>query len=320
LLPTLRAIRDGFKGSSVTAAASTGTVELFSAYRLADEVVDLGVVEPSRQGAGPALSALKRTLKLLTRVHSRKFDLTVDCAPRLATQLLALFAHGKTVAPIVRLPDLVDTLLGGKHGRRTRMEAASASIIRQLELKAPPDTWRFEPGPEVAAKIEETLRKQGFRGGEPLIVLYSADTAIGGAWPVARFAEVGSRLASNYGVRVVVLDQPYSSKFTSAIGPSLPKEAIKLRAPRALDLVGALARASLVITDDPAVARFSARVGSSSIDIGSGSRKGVGSAGTSQPKKGPAGVRGGVLASAEDVYHVACEQLQASRTAVLFEQ
>ncbi|HYL99885.1 MAG TPA: hypothetical protein VEZ90_13095, partial [Blastocatellia bacterium] len=321
LLAALGAIRNGFKNAFITAAASSGAVELFSAYRLADETIDLGLMEKS--GDGAAVSSLVRTIKLLRTVRRRRFDLIVDCAPRVGTQLLALFSRGKTVVPIVRLPDLVDDLLGGKHGRRTRIEAASASIIRQLELTPLPDAARFQPGPEVSARIEESLRKQGFRGGAPLILLYSNDPGSPKAWPPARFIEVGSRLAANYGVRVVILDRPYESKLTNAIAAAMPRETIKLRAPRALEVIGALARASLVVTDDAGVARFSSRLGTATIDIGSTSQKssdGIPGLRAGRPAgKRPAGVKGGLLASGEDVYQVACTMLQASRTAVLFE-
>jgi len=109
-----------------------------------------------------------------------------------------------------------------------------------------------------------------------------------------------------------VADIPYTSDFTAAMLPLLPKDAIKLRSPRAVEVVAAIARATMVVTDDSGIARFAARLGTPAIDM----------AGADSTRFGDLvfGVNGNTLATTDEVFNVACEVMQKSRTATLFQR
>jgi ADP-heptose:LPS heptosyltransferase len=126
------------------------------------------------------------------------------------------------------------------------------------------------------------------------------------SWPINNFAELALRLSSNYGVRVIAADVPSTTEFTTRLGLTLPREAIKLRSPRSAELIAAVARSSLVVTDDSGIARMAGGLGTFAIDLGtSGKRAG----GPSDPAR----------RRIEAVYQEACRMLQNSRTGALFQ-
>src|SRR5262249_40186231 len=136
--------------------------------------------------------------------------------------------------------------------------------------------------------------------------LYTAEAGWSRSWSTQNYAELAGRLASNYGVRVVAADVPYTSDFNGAMALLLPREAIKIRSPRAAELIAAVARSSLVVTDDSGVARMASGLGTPAIDLGPST--GTLSGGTSRPSN----------RQIETVYQEACHLLQNSRTGVLF--
>jgi hypothetical protein len=104
---------------------------------------------------------------------------------------------------------------------------------------------------------------------------------------------------------VVAADVPYDADFTSSIAFSLPKGAIKLRSPRATELVAAVARSSLVVTDDSGIARMARGLGSPAINLGFPPRE-IGSVPQDPANR-----------DIDAVYLRACHLLQTSRTGAL---
>ncbi|HKV38904.1 MAG TPA: glycosyltransferase family 9 protein, partial [Blastocatellia bacterium] len=196
-----------------------------------------------------------------------------------------------------------------KHNSRTKGEAAYTSVLRQLGMKTSLE-WTPQPSHDENARFEQLLERGGTKRGAPVVVLYAAEATAHTGWPVEKFAELAAQFVALFGARIAVADIPADSGFTNAVADLLPADAIELKAPAATELLAALARASLVVTDDAGVARFSARLGTPTVDLGSHPAKEMHGA--------PAGVPGRLDATTEDVFVVASELLQKSRTATLF--
>jgi ADP-heptose:LPS heptosyltransferase len=168
---------------------------------------------------------------------------------------------------------------------------------------------------EEHAQFEQMLSRHGSRGGEPIVVLYAANPASSGGWPVESFGEMASRLAHNFGARLIIADEPSDKSFTEAVSALLPQTAIKLAEPSALQLAAAIARASLVITDERGLALAGMEMGTPVIEIGDNS--------SAQPSsKAHRVVRGSsrTRVNTDEVYEIACEMLQCSRSASLFQR
>jgi len=302
LLPAMRVLREAYPNAFIAVAASTGICELLFAAGLVSETIDLGVIKPVGR------SSLKRIVGLLRNTRHFNFDLVIDFAPRPETQFLSRFMlRARTITPS-RLPLVVEFLTGGASGRRGEQPAGYESVLRKLGLEAGGGRIAVTLTPEENARFEELLSRNGFRGGEPIVVLYSA----GGmdAWPVASFADVAHRLTNNFNARVVSADGPSDGSFNEALDALLPKTAIQLAEPRALELMAAIARASVLITDEPNLGAVAMGMGTPVIDVAEPSHP----AHQGRPGSKLAGL------TTEEVYEEAAEILQESRSDSLFRQ
>jgi ADP-heptose:LPS heptosyltransferase len=300
LVPSINLIRAAHRDAHIAVAASAGICELLTSLRLADKAVSLGPIKPSQKGlAGSVL----RLLKLSRSVGGDEVDLVLDFSPRVATLLFGLTRRAKILTPVAsRRKSDSNASIRSKARRDGR--AAYESILGQLDLSTDISTWSQVPAAFESVRFEELLARSGSRGGEPLLLLYTAEPGWSRSWPINKYAELAIRLHSSYGVRVIAADVPYSSDFTGRIGVLLPKEAVKLRAPRAAELVAAVARSSLVVTDDSGIAEMAGGLGTPVIDVGAA--QGSGRAHDSSSR------------GIEAVYQDACHLLQTSRTGGLF--
>ncbi|MGA9769870.1 MAG: hypothetical protein WBV94_12570 [Blastocatellia bacterium] len=301
LLPVIRRLRASFPSAYIAVATSTGACELLTAVGLVDEAIDLGVIKSSDGGAG---SAVKRFAQLFRRARRRDYDLVLDFAPRLETQMLSrLVVRARTITPS-RLPHVIEMLLGS-----SKKTPDYENVLKQIGVDGSDARLVISLPDEEHAQFERLLERNGSRGGEPIIVLYAA----GDGWPVESFGEIGQRLANNFGARVIAVDEPSDKSFTESTGGLLPQTAIRIASPRALELAAAIARASLMITDEPGLARMAADMGTPVIEIAearSGSRP-------AKPHRVVSGSSRGRVPT-DDVYEIACEVIQDSRSASLF--
>jgi ADP-heptose:LPS heptosyltransferase len=306
LLAAIRALRIGLPQTFVAVAATTGVSELLAALRLADETIDLGVIKPHQGGDG-----LKRLARLFKRARHREYDLVLDFSPKLDTQVLSRFVmRARTVMP-ARLPRIIDMLIGGARGGVGGYEA----VLRQIGVELRDERLGIIVPADEHAQFERLLERSGSRGGEPIVVLYAADAGQEGGWPVTAFGETGQRLANALGARLIALDEPGDEAFTAAIGALLPKSAIKVAAPRALQFAAAVARASLVVTDARGAAQMATDLGTPVIEITESQSASRAASDFHRLVRGPSRSR----VSTDEVYELACTLIQSSRSAQLFQ-
>jgi len=297
LLPAMKIVREAYPNAFVAVAASTGVCELLLNAGLVTETIDLGVIRPN---GGPSL---KRVVRLIRNARRFDFDLVVDFAPKPETQFLSrLVLRARTITPS-RLPLVIEFLAGAGLRRGSERASDYESVLRKLGLEAGENRISITPTPQDNARFEELLSRNGSRGGEPVVVLYTAGGA--DAWPVASFAEIAHRLAGNFNARAVPADEPGDRTFTSVLEALLPKTAIKLAEPRAVELMAAVARASVLITDERNLAAVASGMGTPVIDVAGPAR--------ARSLRGPQ-----FSVTIDEVYEEACEILQESRSAGLF--
>ena len=147
------------------------------------------------------------------------------------------------------------------------------------------------------------------------MLLYSSNPLSGEGWPVAAFSEIGTRLAHNLNARIIAADEPSDDTFTESLGSLLPSGSIKLAKPRALELVAAIARSSLVITDDSGLANLAFEFNTPVVEISDKVRAEASSGGRRIPQ-GASRRR----VTTDEVFDLACEMIQESRSASLFKR
>ena len=312
MLPTMRALRAAYSKTFIIAAAPAGTVELLQAGELVDEAIDLGVVKRSgRDYAG----SIKRLFRLMRQARRDQVDMVLDFSPRLETQLISRVARSGRVITPSRFSQVFEVLLGRseKSVRMANHSDECANVLKQVGVKIEDARLAIELPEEENSNFERLLARHGSRGGELIVVLYGSKAGGTRGWPVENFGEMAMRLANNFGARIVAVDEPSDNGFTNSLEGLLPKGAIKLRQPRALELAAAIARASVFVTDDPGVATMGVEFTAPVLEVTDSPHR------SSQSKThrilyGASRVR----ITADEVYEIACEMLQEGRTVSLF--
>ena len=168
---------------------------------------------------------------------------------------------------------------------------------------------------EENSRFESRLSGEGSRGGELIALLYARNPGSSYGWPVASFAEIGTRLTNNFGARIIAADEPSDETFTDSLRSLLPAGAIRLSEPQALELVAAIARASIVITDDAGIAQIASEMNTPVVEV----RDAISSA--AAPFPGHRIVQGATRArvSTDEIFDIACEMIQETRSPSLFQ-
>lgn len=315
LLPAIRALRATYPQTLLVAGAPSGTCELLVRTGLCDETIDLGVLKSSSVGGMPG--GLKRLISLARQSSRHTFELVLDFSPRVETQVVSrLFLRAQTITPR-KPPRAFEALLGLAGVHRPAEQSPMwdyGSVVTQAggELK---DT-RFGVSASIDdnARFERLLSAGGSRGGELIVLLYASDAGDEKGWPVNAFVEIGTRLANNFGARIIVADQPADSAFTDAAGGLMPASSIRLARPGAFDLLAAVARASIVITDEAAIAKLAAELHTPVVEITDSTSRPPASSPAHSVVNGSSRRR----APVERVYEVACGIIQESRSESLF--
>ncbi|HXG64438.1 MAG TPA: hypothetical protein VNO70_04980 [Blastocatellia bacterium] len=307
LLPMVRAIRAAYPHTFIAVAATKGVCELITSARLADETIDLGVIKRSGPGA------IKRLFQLVKHTRRDGFDLAVDVSPRIETQLPSRFLLRARLLTPLRLAGVVDSLLGRGGSERPDTHLSECkNVLKQMGLEMKGEEIGIEIPAEENLKFEQLLTKSGSQGGEPLTLLYSANADPARGWSPNKFGEIGERLANNFGARIVAADEPADQTFTRAVGDLLPKGAIKLAEPGALQLAAAIARASVVITDDPGLARLAVDLHTPVVEVSSGTAAPLSEFHQIVSSSSRAAV------PTDEVFIAACAMLKTERSRLLF--
>ena len=286
LLPALRRLRSEYPNAFIVAATATGTAQLLAAAGLIQGSIDMGAL----RGAG---GSGWKWLGFVRRVRRYDFDLVLDFNPQLGTQLVArLMLRVRTVSASAG-PDIVATLMGASRMVRAgRSQTRYEALLGRLALTLDDGQLRAPLPREESDRFEAVLDRSGFRGGELLALLHSPGVNVRSCWPLAQYSELATRLARDFGVRIVVADEPGDESFTGLLGALLPSGSVRLAEPAALQLVAAVARASVVVTTSKGVTQLAAELGSPTVDP--------------------------LDRSTDDVIDDVAERLQASRSTSLF--
>ncbi len=307
LLPALKAIRTAHPGARITAAVHRGIWELLPRYDLVDEAIDLGNVRPSDNRL---MSRLGQFARLASRARKKEFDLALDFFPAGDTQFAARVLVGaRTIAPSG------GGFLAGR-SRAVDFERNYSSVLRQLDIKFGQLRPQIELTEEDNEWFEKLLRRSGSKGGEPIVALHSEMDRQRGNWPAEKFGEVAARLQPERGARVIAFDEPCSKEFTQAVAKFLPKGAIRIPSPRAVELLAAMARASLIVTDNRGLSWAATALGVPVAELAEASASVKSEARTHQVISSSSFGR----VKSEDVLEAASQLLMENRSSLLFQR
>jgi ADP-heptose:LPS heptosyltransferase len=264
MLPAMQALREAFPQTHILTAAAKGVSELLKEFQLVDEAVDLGIIKPADQSYG---SAVKRFVRLMRATNREGFDWVIDFTPRLETQIVSRLGWRTRHITPSRISNFIDAFLKRKTVPVDDHTEECAITLKKIGITAIAKRFALPLSAEASHRFEELLKRNGSRGAEPVVVLYSSQAGDAQQWSLEKYSEIAFRLVNNFQARIVVMDEPYASEFTRALKTLLPKGAISIAAPRAVDFLAALARASLVITDERGVAKMASDLDAPVIEL-----------------------------------------------------
>jgi len=206
--------------------------------------------------------------------------------------------------------------IGGAVRSAAAARSGYANVLRQLGVDLNDLRLAITPSLEEDARFEQRLASSGSRGGELIGLLYASNPNDPRYWPVDMFGDIGMRLANNFNARIVAADEPSDDTFTRAVGAQLPSSAIRLAEPRALELIAGIARASIVITDEQAIAQIASELGTRVIEIADAHTVTADSTTMHRIARGSSRR----YVSADEVYEIASEMIQETRSSSLFER
>lgn len=264
MLPAIAALRRNFPQTFIQAAVATGIGELLARQALVDEVIDLGTISAAEQNLG---GAMKRLFKLLAKTRANDTDLILDFSPRLETQIISRFRGQVRYVTPSRFSRLLDLFLKRRGFQSEDHFAECTNVLRQIGITNIEENFVFNLPNDESLKFEDKIFRKASRSGVPIVVLYSSQAGASREWGIAKFADLAHRLINNFQVRIVAIDEPDGNRFTKAIKAQLPPNAGIVAAPSAGEFIAALARASVVITDERGVAKTAADLDSPVIEI-----------------------------------------------------
>ena len=308
LLPAMRELRTSFTNALITAAASTGICELLAAEGLADRTIDLGaIVESSKNSFG----AVKRFFRLTRETRQRPVDLVIDFSPRTETQIARWLTHrGRVLTPSQPL-EFLERLAGRIRTKERARSSRYKQVLGQFGIKWETGKPILRVMREESIKFEKLLERDS--SAAPLVILFSGDPGCSISWPPEKFAETAHLLTNSFGIRIVAVDSPSDRSFSSRLSGLLPARAIVLRQPNALQIIAALARSSLLITDDPGLATAVIDLGTPTIELRYGR-------GTERVAETHVAIGQAAPDAAIQIRDAASELLVLNRTSALFQR
>ncbi len=310
MLPAMLALREAFPETFIVTAASKGLSEMLKIFKLSDKTVGLGVIKSTEQYY---VNSLKRLFRLMQATNPHDFDFVIDFAPKLETQIASRLGWRTRHVTPARIINLVDVLLKRKSALANDHTADCAVALKKIGVNSIAERFAFSLTQEDSHRFEEVLKRGGFHGAQPVVVLYSSQAREAEEWPLEKFSEIAFRLVNNFDARIVVVDEPFTSDFTSAIKTSLPKGAITIPSPGAIDFLAPFARASLVITDERGVAKTARDLDAPVIELAD-ERSPFAEKTSHRVLRSSSRLR----VSTDEVYEAACEIIQEGRTLSLF--
>ena len=209
LLPFLTRLRALFPRASVTLLARPHARVLLEGTGLVDEYLDDAAPADNWLSLNPLLGGWRDLWRLRRQLRSRHFDLAFQCRLHVREHvILAMSGARRRIGYAFGEGDrmLTDALeVGDPH--RHKVE----DWLRLLSVFGNPpgaEFTRLKVSADEAAVASGLLRLRGVSEGDVVIGIHPGASLPEKRWPIERFAEVASELASRPGVQVVAFADP----------------------------------------------------------------------------------------------------------------
>ncbi len=206
-VPAIRALKESFPGSEVTALVNSGTEEMLAGNPLVKEVI---CYERSVKSLSAVLRAAEE-VRLVKRLRREKFDMTVDLTGGDRPALLgfltgARYRLGYRPKGGFKGKKLLYTHLAERPAVRTHTVLTDIGLVRAFGIDTKDLTVDIFTAKEDDSFVENALKEAGYRGG-PIVHAHPTSRWLFKCWTDSGMASVFDRL-QNEGFTVVLTSGP----------------------------------------------------------------------------------------------------------------
>ena len=262
-LPALSAVRARFPSARVTVAVGRPAIAVVELAGVADEV--LGVDRVALRD-GPKPLSIFRIARLVGDVRRAGFDFVIDLHSLSETNLLGYLSKAPQRL-YARRPGRSLDWLSNFRPRPPVEDTTKHATARYLDVLAPlgvgqvSQVPRLRPRAEDDRTVEEILKKEKAGVDAPLVGIFPGAGHPSRRWPLERFAELARRLEANDHLRVVLFAGPEERALVREMRTQFPRSAIVLDRLTIPQLVSALARLALFVSNDTGPMHLAAAAG-----------------------------------------------------------
>jgi ADP-heptose:LPS heptosyltransferase len=317
-LPALAALRQRFPRARVTVAVGKPGKQIVELAGCADDVLVVDRVA-LRDGFAPA--SIFKIARLVKEVRRRKFDFVVDLHSLSETNLLG-FLSGAQSRLYSRRPGRSLDFLANFRPAPPIEDREKHAVERYLDVLAPLHIGEVSRAPRLSLRaeaeraVEQLFKKEKIGRDAPLVGIFPGAGNASRQWRLERFAALADMIARNDGLRTVVFLGPEERGLAREVRATFPARTSVIERLDIPQLASALARLSLLVSNDTGPVHIAASVGTPVVVlVGRPTRDGY----------EPVGERHHTIygrdiesITVEEAYAAARSVLNAERTASLF--
>jgi ADP-heptose:LPS heptosyltransferase len=264
-LPALRAIRERFPSAKITVAAGKAPAQVITLSTYADDTL---MVDRVALRDGFTLKSVVQIFKLVGDVRRREFDFVIDLHSLSETNLLG-FLSGANKRLYSRRPGRSLDFLSNFHprppvepqNRDRHLIDRYLDVLLPIGIKDADRAPRLRTKPVADREVDQMLRKVKADSGTPLVGLFPGAGHPSRRWPLERFAELADFVMRNDQVRVLVFAGPEEKEMVAKMRTLFPSAVVILDRLSMLQLISALARLAVFVSNDTGPMHLAAAVG-----------------------------------------------------------
>jgi ADP-heptose:LPS heptosyltransferase len=261
-LPILRAIRETFSSAEIALLVGKPGEVVIDMAGIADETISVDRVDLRD---GQKFGSIWKILKLVKEVRRRKFDLVIDLHSLKETNILGFLSGAPLRLYAKRENRSLDFLSNFRpppkdEDRNKHATERYWDVVTALGISKNNSTHLLKPRAESDRVIEKLLEKENVGREEDVVGLFVGAGHPSRRWPLARFAELAREVYEKTKIRSVVFVGPEEQNIYEEIRALFSGSAILLKDLSLYELTSALARISLLVSNDTGPAHIAAAV------------------------------------------------------------
>ncbi len=261
-LPALRAIAGKFPGAKITALVGKSAAEIVGISELFEEII---VVDRVELRDGKKFSSIGKILKIVGDIRRRKFDFVIDLHSLPETNLLGFLSGAKSRLYANRESRSLDRLARFPakpplEDKAKHLTERYLDVLLPLGIETAQREIVIEPQTKDRNFVAELFKKNNLENAK-LAGLFPGAGNPSRRWSLENFAELARLLIEKDDVQPLVFLGPEEHGWREQVAKIFPPETVIIEKLNLAQLIAALARLDVLVSNDTGVAHLGALAG-----------------------------------------------------------